>query len=321
MAAKDWAPLRDALWRHVREPLLRDHTDTWNGIKPGDTIPFEHRRQLANNGRISATDNKAAVLWYTLVYGCMHYDALSALMGRQEFKGLVHGALNRPSKPHSRSIPHSFPDRRSDRPPVSPCLVHVDFGCGPGTAAWAVINALSNHAAITTLGHDHNPCMAELAQEITADVIKSVDRRIDHEFFSDWNTFEKTAKWSRSLRGCDAVLVTVNSLFTQPSVNREEIDSIVRLIKLILEVLKSVERNSPVIAIGTHPDYTPMKDEVADGWRRIGNISGRRTRYDGNVQFESWSPLCFGDYEPSDEAAWDQWAGSTWQLAHVLKVR
>ena len=199
MAAKDWAPLRDALWRHVREPLLRDHTDAWNGIKPGDTIPFEHRRQLANNGRISATDNKAAVLWYTLVYGCLHYDALSALMGRQEFKGLVHGALNRPSKPHSRSIPHSFPDRSSDRPTVPPCLLHVDVGCGPGTAAWAVIENLRDQGVVTTIGHDHNSSMIALAQKITADISKSLDDPVDCNFYSDWIAFEKKVKWSWSL--------------------------------------------------------------------------------------------------------------------------
>ena len=319
MAAKDWAPLRDALWRHVREPLLRDHTDAWNGIKPGDTIPFEHRRQLANNGRISATATKAAVLWYTLVYGCMHYDALSALMGRQEFKGLVHGALNRPSKPHSRSIPHSFPDRSSDRPTVSPCLLHVDVGCGPGTAAWAVIENLRDQGVVTTIGHDHNSRMIALAQKITADISKSLDDPVDYNFFSDWIAFEKKVKWSWSLRNCNLVIVTVNSLFSQPFVNREDIDNIIQLLKLIGEVLRDIENNAPVIAVGTHPDYKP--EMVKDAWRRIGNISGQRTRYDGHVQFASWSPLCFGDYEPTDEAAWDKWTGSAWQLAHILKVR
>ena len=297
MAAKDWAPLRDALWRHVREPLLRDHTGTWNCVNPGETIPFERLGHLANGGKISANHDKATVLWYTLVYGCMHFDALSALMDRQEFQGLVRGALDRPSKKNTLSDIRAVLGRCDAARTPQPRMLHVDFGCGPGTAAWAVIKALSDRAVVTTIGHDHNAQMIELAQEMTADIVNSTDPSIAYEFYSDWDTFQKGIKWSRSLIGCDAVLVTVNSLFAQPSMNGDEIANIVGLIRLIRTTLRSLRANRRSLLSGTHPDYN--RDKVRDAWRQIGNISGRRTRYDGAVQFESWSPLSYGAICPA----------------------
>ena len=51
----------------------------------------------------------------------------------------------------SRYISDPFFCSRAPRRRRSPS-VHVDFGCGPGTASWAVMNILSNDACVTTIG-------------------------------------------------------------------------------------------------------------------------------------------------------------------------
>lgn len=326
MAAKDWTLLREALSRHVCEPLLRDHRDDCRNIQRDNRISYQYLQYLAKRGKISSTDDRAAILWYTLFYGCMHFDALSALIHFDKFQRLISNALNCP--PKQTSHPH---------------LLHVDFGCGPGTAAWAVIEALPKNVSLTTIGHDHNPNMIKAARSITGDVmgainsidyksfIDSVDPeifididfseilveeddfkgRIDFGFFSDWAGFAEEVMSRRSPEHCDVVLITVNSVFSQPCITSTDIDNIIKLIKMI----RDFEDGVSIIAIGTHPDYG--KDNIDSAWNKIVNILGECYQ-DGTISFKSWSPLRFTDYQLSDKKAWIPKVGSHSQRFHII---
>ena len=96
----------------------------------------------------------------------MHFDALCTLMDTQVFRDHVLSTL--PSH---------------DDPPV----LHVDLGCGPGTASWSVMNIVSNDACVTTIGYDHNRHMAELAQAMTSQVALTGAKPIELEFHHDWD--------------------------------------------------------------------------------------------------------------------------------------
>ena len=193
MPAKDWAPLRNALWRHVRDPLRRDHPQEWDAVVPGATIAFDRLNSLANGGKISATDERSVVLWYTLVYGCPHFDALSALMAKREFREPVLQAPNTPKKRTARIVARTLLGRHHAHCTLSPRLLHVDFGCGPGTASWAAIRNLSGRVTLVTVGHDHNRHMTKLAKRILRD-ISDTAHGATYKFFSNWIIFEALAK-------------------------------------------------------------------------------------------------------------------------------
>ena len=145
LCARDWQPLVDAFVVHVRAPMQEDpDVDArWRQAPRG-----EYPRD-PNRGQVSANADRSRVLSYTLLYSCMHFDALCVLMDTQVFRDYVLSAL------------------ASGR---DPSVLHVDLGCGPGTAAWSVMNLVSNNACVTTIGYDHNPHMAELAQAMTSHV-------------------------------------------------------------------------------------------------------------------------------------------------------
>ena len=160
----------------------------------------------------------------------MHFDALCTLMDKQEFRN-----------PVSSTLPHG------DDPSV-----HVDFGCGPGTASWAVMNILSNDACVTTIGHDHNPHMIELAHSMTFHVASAMTKTCLSEFYHDWGEFERTVV-SLCERRWNTVIVTANSLFGQATMQPSDIEAVIVLIAGICERT----RESPVFVAGTHPPSTP----------------------------------------------------------------
>ena len=312
MAAKDWAPLRDALWRHVREPLIRDYPEEWNTVNHGDTIPFNRLGYLANAGRITATDTTTTIRWYILAYGCQHFDALSALMCRPEFQDPVQHALNRPREKTWRRMIHSMFSGLLIHARFWPRVLHIDFGCGPGTASWAVIESVAGRASLTTVGHDHNPNMIALANAITGELIH--DRKhLNSRFFADWRKFNKKVIRLTATRWT-AVLVTVNSLFGQAFMNTDDIDRIVDLVSMVGERVRDV----PMIAIGTHPNYAA--DAVNDAWQRIADVAGFEMRYGDTIPFQSWNPIRPGAYAPEDPRAWNRWRGEQAQLGHILEV-
>lgn len=313
MPAKDWPPLRNALWRHVREPLIHDYPDDWNPAGAGGTIPFNRLSNLANGGRISTTSPTATIRWYTLAYGCQHFDSLRTLMRRREFQEPLQLALGRS---HEQNIWHrmgSILGQSAKHARLWPRLLHIDFGCGPGTASWAVIEDVADRAALATVGHDHNPNMISLANAITGDLTN--DRRhLDSLFFSDWHRFNRqircltTSRWT-------AVLITVNSLFAQDNLNTDVIN---RIVDLVAMVDKRV-RDAPLIAIGTHPNYDA--DAVNGAWQRLADVAGLEVLYNEEIEFQSWNPICPGAYAPEDHGAWSRWRGDPRQLGHIFGVR
>ena len=268
-----WAPLHAALQQHVRIPLLRDHSEDWN-----KTAPESLGRSFANNGQISATDNKDVVLWYTLSYSCMHFDALNDLMNTDEFKQTI-----------------IFDDS------TKPSVLHVDFGCGPGTATWAVVKNLPDTFQVKTIGHDHNPHMANLA--------KAMVRTISHvmfDFSSDWKTFQHQVLGNAKQKAL--FLVTANSLFGQRTFHRSHLEDTINLIKN----LRTESPQAVTVICGTHPQYRP--ESVVSTWQRIVAGIGADTVDVHDRKIESWSPLqCTRDIRDS----WYPWTPDP-QLAQIL---
>ena len=271
--ARNWEPLCEALQKHVRIPLLRGHPEDWR-----NTPPARLGGSFANNGQISATDSKDVVLWYTLSYSFMHFDALNDLMNTDEFKQTIIFDTS-----------------------TNPSVLHVDFGCGPGTAAWAVVKNLSATFQIETIGHDHNPHMANLA--------KAMVRTISHvmfDFSSNWRTFQHQVLGNAKQK--TLFLVTANSLFGQRTFLRSQLEDTINLIK-------SMRAESPqavTVIFGTHPPYRP--EAVASTWQRIAEEIGTDTVDVHDRQIESWSPLqCIRDIRNS----WYPWTPDP-QLARLL---
>ena len=279
MRAKDWQPLREAFEVHVRSPLKEDAStnDEWRQL---GIYPLDIRR-----GQVSATSDGKSTLSYTLLYACMHFDALCMLMDTQEWRDPVSATL-----------------RHDDDPSV----LHVDFGCGPGTASWAVMNALSRDVRVTTIGYDHNPYMIHLARAMTAHVGGALTKACLSEFLQDWDEFSPTV-----LAHCDhhwnAVIVTANSLFGQDAMRQTDIAAVVNL---IIEICGRTPE-LPVFVVGTHPPYSEAR--VADAWRSISRIPGANWLYDDRLIVVSGNPRRY------DAPAWTDWTPPA-QLGHAIQI-
>ena len=279
--AKDWPVLREALWAHVREPLQQEHADAWKRFNPeGTTFRWNVLQQLAKRGAISRSDDWVTALWYTLSYSCMHFDALTTLLEETEIL--------------------------KQAPPPA---LHIDLGCGPGTAAWAVSKSLPAGAHLTTIGHDHNQHMIGLAHTLTDHVLR--DNGVA-EFHGGWTEFMR-AVVVHANTDRKTILVTANSLFGQDSFQRNDRNR-------VIDLLKQVRRDLPdarILMLGTHPDHTGKKVEAV--WDGVAEATNARTVHASPLAVTSWAPLLFGSYEPGDMSAWYPWRPGR-QLAHILEV-
>ena len=264
---------------------------------------------------ISATDDKWTALWYALVYACPHFDALTALMQERVFRERVQRALERDQTTRAqRDMVQRILSRFLRHRYSSPRVLHIDFGCGPGTASWAAIKLLSGRATVVTVGHDHNRHMIKLARTITADVAKP-QRNITNLFFSNWDKFKKKSIRLAS-KSWSAVIVTANSIFSQPSIDEDDITEICA----VIADTHSHASDSLLLTLGTHPSNYEQ-EKIAGAWQRIASIADSEVLYDGDVNFGSWNPVRPGRYKPSDDEAWHAWHGQTRQRAHVIKVK
>ena len=278
VSAKDWQLLREALEKHVRAPLK-----TWPEVGADWKKRKEYPREYAQRGRIATNSGLLTVLSYTLLYGCMHFDALCVLMRRQEFR-----------------VPLSLALAGSG----DPAVLHVDFGCGPGTASWAVVNVLSDEARITTVGHDHNRHIIRLARKMTAHLARGAARGLGLSFHYDWTGFEREVV-SLSERRWSAVIVTANSLFGQ--VPPSAVAPIVALITEISERTGEV----PLFVAGTHPPYSEV--QVRDSWRRIASIPGSDIVYARRLSIVTGGPRGY------DAPSWVEWTPRP-QIAHIARI-
>ena len=292
MKAKDWPALKKAFWKFVREPLMSDpgQKDKWKEIADGAQSNLELGRQLGTlgkQGQIQVDDDEWTVRWYTLCYSCMHFDALTTLLtmllGRKW--DLVPELTSSKDKP----------------------LLHVDLGCGPGTASWAIVKCLSGHSYVSTIGFDHNKHMIGLARSMTSYVAVSTKRIDDYAFCADRNDFEhKIEERLHSGNTWNAVVVTANAFFSQNSVSDETVDWTVDLLR------KFSSHGAPLFVIGTHPEFNePRTTEV---WGIIAGISGAQVIYDGRVSFDTWNPVSY-----DDESAWCKGAFGP-QVAHAFRL-
>ncbi len=292
MIAKDWLPLKKAFWKFVREPLMSDpgQKDKWKEIADGAQSNLELGRQLGTlgkQGQIQVDDDEWTVRWYTLCYSCMHFDALTALLTMLLSRKweLVPELTSSKGKP----------------------LLHVDLGCGPGTASWAIVKCLSGHSYVSTIGFDHNKHMIGLARSMTSYVAVSTKRIDDNAFCADRNDFEhKIEERLHSGNTWNAVVVTANAFFSQNSVSDETVDWTVDLLR------KFSSHGAPLFVIGTHPEFNePRTTEV---WGIIAGISGAQVIYDGRVSFDTWNPVSY-----DDESAWCKGAFGP-QVAHAFRL-
>ena len=236
----------------------------------------ERFQQWANRGQISKGDGKKAALCSTLLYGCMHFDALTTLMNTSAFRKHV---------------------------PTRSAVLHVDLGCGPGTAAWAFINLLQNNDHLVTIGYDHNPHMITLAEDMTSHVANEMSVAVTSTFHDGWAEFEKDVV-SRASSHPQTVLITANSFFGQ---NHVDIEPTIRLISAIRD-----NARDSLFVFETHPPYNePL---VAKAWNRIAGLSKSQKLYEGRLEIES------GNYRGYDDAScWAPW-GPDPQLAHIFMV-
>ena len=283
-SARDWRLLQDAFVVHVRAPLqaIPEVDARWRQAPRGE-YPFALDR---HRGQVSADADKVRVLSYTLLYGCMHFDALCTLMNTQVFHDRVLSTVA--SRPEST-------------------VLHVDLGCGPGTASWAVMNLMSADARVTTIGHDHNRHMTELAQAMTLHAVDAVTaaKPVRLEFHHHWTDFERSVmvlaarQWTR-------IIVTANSVFGADAMTAETVETF----KVLIEGIYGRAQGSDVFVVGTHPPYSPGR--VMHAWGRIAAIPADEL-YSGSLNITSGSPRRY--YEPM----WVEWTPRP-QLAHILRV-
>ncbi|MDE2670438.1 MAG: class I SAM-dependent methyltransferase [Chloroflexota bacterium] len=280
--ARDWQPVRKALAVHVRQPLLSDpETATVWAATPITQIGSS----LGNQGQINANTDPTTILWYTLAYTCMHFDALTTLMHRAEFK---HDTL--------------------DQLPPSPHVLHIDLGCGPGTASWAVASALPDDATLRTAGHDHNPHMVALARAMTSTVSEVHQANLHFRFDSELQDLVgATLPWQGE--PFDIVIVTINSLFGQHSFN---INHVQRACSIVREIRSSFS-NIPISLLGTHPIYS--KEFVDSSWMTIAGTISAKISLSKEIAVQSWSPIKIDADQPS---MWHPWNRD--HLGHILQA-
>ena len=292
MKAKDWPELREALWKFVREPLLSDPVQNrkWKEIADGAECKLEIGRKLGplgKQGQIKVDDDEWTVRWYTLCYSCMHFDALTTLLRMllRDKWTLV---------PELTSSKGKF-------------LLHVDLGCGPGTASWTIAKCLSRHSCVSTIGFDHNRHMVRLAHSMTSHIAASAKWTGKYAFCADRNDFEhKITERLHSGNTWNAVVVTANAFFSQNSVSDDIVDWTVGLLSNLSG------HGAPIFVIGTHPTFDVSRTEKA--WQRIAEIPETRRIHEGQVSFDTWNPIGYD----ADSA----WCKSSFgaQMAHAFRL-
>jgi len=179
MIADEWDELREAIQNSAWVPLEE-------GGEELKSLQWSTLRDRSNRGDIERGDDMRTARYYTLTYSYMHFNALCATIMCDEMK------------PHwEEKIVRTDGNR----------VVHVDFGCGPGTSSWAIARLLGKRK-FTTIGYDHNENMIQLADEITS----AIAYGCDVNFFVNWDDFNSKID---TIIGGSTILVTINHLLNQ----------------------------------------------------------------------------------------------------------
>ena len=133
------------------------------------------------------------------------------------------------------------------------------------------MNVLSHDTRVTTMGHDHNPHLVELARAMTADVVRDSGRGSTcRRFHDDKEAFEQDVESALAEYQWHAVLVTVNSVFGK------RID--VLLVEQWIRRLCDRARPATVFVAGTHPQFQVPR--VRRAFQRIADrVPGARMLY------------------------------------------
>lgn len=168
------------------------------------------------------------------------YPSIKALLRTTSFKERVLGCL----------------------PADNPAILHVDFGCGPGTVSRAIMDMLIKDARpgikLTTIGHDHNSHMPDIARE---DGQEELSAATYFEFHHDWNAFQQDIQ-SHIKQKWHAVWITANYLFGQDTFEDADAEKIVETINSIVEGVSQATR---IHLFGVHPNHRDPKER----WRSI----------------------------------------------------
>lgn len=182
MIAYEWVELCEAIRNLAWVPLEEEF---------GEQAREKIRDARSAKGEIGSTDEMPIARCYALNHSYMHYDALCAAIMCDEMRSHWEEKL---VKPEGKRI------------------VHVDFGCGPGTSSWAVASLLGERG-FTTIGYDHNANMIQLAGQITS----AIAHQCDSNFYAKWDDFNsKVDTISPGIENSN-VLVTINHLLNQKS--------------------------------------------------------------------------------------------------------
>ncbi len=206
------ASLQKYITGQSRTPYLWDHST------------YGHTEQ----GQLSQDANEQACRQYTLSYAMTHAIALYHLLKHNNHKAILlnHNAIN--------------------------AILHIDFGCGPGSALWALLRLAKkcNGQRLTSLGYDHNPHILKLA----GDIKKAIKPQIPANFEVDQDLakFRKRIEQYISVK-YDVVLVTINALFGQDSFQNKRL--LAKIINDIERLQKYNVNNIPILIAGTHPSY------------------------------------------------------------------
>jgi len=182
MTAYEWVGLCEAIRSSAWLPLAEEL-----GEKAHPKI-LETR---SDRGEIGSADDMPTARCYVLNYSYMHFDALCAAIMCDEVK------------PHWEE---KVVKRAGNR------IVHVDFGCGPGTSSWAIASLLGERK-FTTIGYDHNVNMLRLADQVTG----AIAHGCDANFYANLDDVNSKIDTIGFGHGDSTVLVTINHLLNQKS--------------------------------------------------------------------------------------------------------
>ena len=219
------------------------------------------------------------VRWYTLNYSYMHCDALTELIDSH---------------------------LKSHLPPLPGQLLHIAFGCGPGTDSWSVIRTLGDSADIVTLGYDHNKNMIELAQRMTGHIVENGPHAC--QYFTDSELLVQRLNQSRQ----ETVIVTINALFGQVTIDNSHVVWIADLINQL------ADRKTQVFVLGTHPEFSPKK--VDEAWQTIMSVRGSKVLHQDSLDIDTWSATYYNKDHWSSSNPW-QYGQFGSQSAYVIRVK
>lgn len=228
-------------------------------------------------GQIDSSDDRDICKSQTARYYRSHWSrSIKTLLGVPVFKERVLGCL----------------------PADNPSILHVDFGCGPGTVSRAITDMLYTdmlykdaclEIKFATIGHDHNRHMPDIAREEIP--YECYEKKLNPEVFRfqhDWNAFQQDIQ-SHIKQKWHAVWITANFLFGQDTFEDADAEKIVETINSIVE---GVSRATRIHLFGVHPKHRNPEER----WRSIAQRTKAEIIFEESINMNQanakWACIC-----------------------------